>query len=249
MTEAAGEEKIAKLAKFTCWPDHQTWLEFNLAGLDVGVLFLDEAKSVTKGYGMILMKPRDAVDDLDVSIMTISFNMGEYKIVESNIQRDFEKIMASENIPPKLKKSMCEMMAEGDEIDPIRRVISYNKILKELRPLIFGVLAFMNSPKIIRRVESDITRLNARRLKRGKYPYYPHHVVRLNIDKHALKVTPPTGHGAERGQYFVRSHLRFLVHPRYKKVEVTIVQPHYRGNPEIAMRNTKYQVDREHSKW
>ena len=95
----------------------------------------------------------------------------------------------------------------------------------------------------------DVSKLNTRRLKRGKYPYHPHHEVRLNIDKHEFQITEGQGDGPERALHFVRAHLRFLVHPRYKNVSVVLVPPHWRGNPELGIMNTRYAVERTKSKW
>lgn len=135
------------------------------------------------------------------------------------------------------------------EKDPIAVAAGSAAVRKIFANILVAILALMNSPKLVRTEEHTLDKFNARRLKRGKYPYFPHHQVYLNVDKHALKVQKGQGDGPERALHFVRAHPRFYVHPRYKEASVVIVQPHWRGNPELGIKNPTYNVEREGSVW
>lgn len=248
--------KIKELSKYTCWPDNDCWLEWADevpdGVINYGFLFLgDMGKSVMIGRGLLFIHST-VVHGVEgrPRVIPVRFDMENYTLMYQDHYMDAEqKALALpadsslrswwERYRP-LHKHDCDVITLG---------LKYADLLRSIKPMLFGILAFMNSPKLIRKRESDLGRLNARRIKRGKYPYHPHHEIRLNIDKHDLTITPGQGDGPERAQHFVRAHLRFLVHPRFKNVSVVLVPPHYRGNPELGMRNTSYAVDRQHSRW
>lgn len=253
LIERTSDAKIKDIAKFTCWPDYDTWIEWtgDLEDgklLDFGFYFHgDNSQSVLEGTGICIICERG---DEHPAIIPVRYDLERYSLTAHDITDEVKNKMVRLRAGDPMRVWMEEHFREAaGQVDPILLAAKTAPVLGPVKPLLFALLAFMNSPKIIRHDPSDLTKLNARRVKRGKYPYHPHHEIRLNIDKHKLNITAPTGEGSERGQYFVRAHLRFLVHPRYKNVSVTLVEPHYRGNPEIGMRNTSYAVGRQNSTW
>ena len=247
------KDKLHRLSKYVCWPDKDTWLEWeettSEGQLRYGFLFHgDEGKSVLTGTGMFFLDQSTHGNPITIPVR---YDLESYKLYAYDVTTAVQaKLAKMARADPRRQWFMDKLARNGQEmIDPILLSVQTKPLLDTLKPILFGLLAFMNSPKLIRTREVDVSRLNARRLKRGKYPYHPHHEVRLNIDKHAFKITQGQGDGPERCLHFVRAHLRFLVHPRYKNVSVVLVPPHYRGNPELGITNTSYAVDRQNSRW
>lgn len=243
--------KLAALSKFTCWPDYQTWIETerDSEGRRMGFLFIGHFKdgdSVTMGDGILVMDYPD--EDKRVQI-PVRYDLEGYDIrwhLPISQQR-LRELARMETLTPEVREQAERIIR--DTQDPLQQQLVHAPLLSQVKPILFTLLALMNSPKLIRTREVDLQRLNARRLKRGKYPYHPHHEVRLNIDKHSFQITQGQGDGPERCLHFVRAHLRFLVHPRYKNVSVVLVPPHTRGNPELGIMRTSYAVGKEHSRW
>ncbi len=128
----------------------------------------------------------------------------------------------------------------GGNTDPLVAASS----LEDLRPAILAFLALINSPKIVRRDPSNLERLNRKRAGAGRYTYHPHHCVRLNVDRKMIRVgASDGGDGASRALHHVRAHLR-LWEGRY-----ILVSPHWRGNPQVGIRRTTYEIDRQNSTW
>lgn len=246
-----GEDKIRKVAPYAVWPDHETWIEGSALdgdaiGFDYGFLFYGgKDNSVTAGHGLVVIQQRGVEETVTLPVY---FDLAAYEMTHKTPDREIETRMLELPFDAQLRRDWEEFKKTTTPLT-LHEKLSSASLLGALKPLIFSILALMNSPKLVRTREHDHAKLNARRIKRGKYPYYPHHEVMLNIDKHSFTVTQGQGDGPERGLHFVRSHLRFYVHPRYKNVEVTIVQPHWRGNPELGIRNTSYAMSRENSKW
>lgn len=251
LIENTPSDRIAALSRYTVWPDYSTWIETERTECKrrLGFLFFGDAgngeTSVRYGYGLIFIEYEDGAR---VQI-PVRYDMEAYKL-EWDVPvppARLREIAYSDRFTPQERQEARRVISELE--DEMSQRLLHGPVLAAIKPALFTYLAFMNSPKLIRKREVDVRKINARRLKRGKYPFHPHHEVRLNIDKHDLKITEGLGDGPERGQHFVRAHLRFLVHPRYKNVSVALVPPHYRGNPELGMRNTSYAVDRTNSKW
>lgn len=251
LVDKTSPEKLAELSKFTCWPDYSTWIEteHDDEGRRMGFLFYglddDGPKSVRYGFGLLVMdEPGKDRIQFPVRYDLEAYDIRWHMPVDN---KRLHELMNMESLNPYMRQQAERIIK--DTQDPIRQQVIHAPIISKVKPILFTLLALMNSPKLIRTREVDVERLNARRLKRGKYPYHPHHEVRLNIDKHTLNITQGQGDGPERCLHFVRAHLRFLVHPRYKNVSVVLVPPHTRGNPELGIMNTSYAVDREHSRW
>lgn len=132
------------------------------------------------------------------------------------------------------------LIPAGLDMDSVIRVQGN---LNKFRPIVWAVLALINSPKIIRQREIDQRRINRRRQGLGRYAFHPHHEVRLNVDKHIIETVRGEGDGASRALHFVRTHLRF------RRGQYELVSPHWRGDPALGIRDTSYRADRERSKW
>lgn len=242
------EEKLKNISKFVVWPDYDTWMEFRLDGKDVGIYFHgDNGQSVTRGHGLIIMDFRDGREP---HFVPISVDLPKYHLSFCDT-KSLAMMKADELGVDHQTRKLFGLIEPSDtySIDPIAEAVRMAPFTSAVKKLLLTLLAFMNSPKLIRKRECTMEKFNARRLKRGKYPYHPHHEVRLNIDKHVLNVTRGQGDGPERCLHFVRAHLRYLVHPRYKNVSVVLVPPHTRGNPALGITDASYAVDRENSKW
>lgn len=245
------EEKLTELSKFTCWPDYSTWIEtdYDKEGRRMGFLFYGHLnsgeKSVRYGYGLLVMQHADKRrTQIPVRYDLEAYDIRWHMPVNENRLRELAMM---QGLSDDLRKQASQIIE--DIRDPIRQQVIHAPLIAQIKPILFTLLALMNSPKLIRTREVDVARLNARRLKQGKYPYHPHHEVMLNIDKHVMSITQGQGDGPERCLHFVRAHLRFLVHPRYKNVSVVLVPPHHRGNPELGIMNTSYAVGNTRSKW
>jgi hypothetical protein len=247
LLEDTDDNKMNKVSQYTCWPDYDTWLEFQLDGCDIGLYFHGDENSVLSGHALFMLDHRDGEE---IQFVPVSIDLHKYEMRFCDLNMMARMKAERMGIDQKTRElfGLLEPGPHGGG-DPLVQQSRMAPFVKEMKPLLLTLLAFMNSPKLIRTREVDVARFNARRLKRGKYPYHPHHEVRLNIDKHALKITQGQGDGPERCLHFVRAHMRFLVHQRYKNVSVVMVPPHYRGNPELGIMNTSYTVDRKNSKW
>ena len=241
------EGKIAKIAKYTCWPDHDTWLEWEAhtpdGHLNYGFLFHgDDGDSGLSGTGVFFIGQSGHPEPITIPVR---YDLWNYTLHAYDINSAAQAKLAT----LAMNDPRRSWLPSGPSmVDPILLAAQCNPLLNVIKPVLFGMLAFMNTPKLIKTTPADVDRFNARRIKRGKYPYHPHHEVRLNIDKHTVQITQGQGDGPERCLHFVRAHLRFLVHPRYKNVSVVLVPPHHRGNPELGIMNTSYVVNREDSK-
>ncbi|UIS25262.1 hypothetical protein [Erythrobacter phage vB_EliS-L02] len=242
------EDKLAKIAGFTVWPDYDTWMEFKLEGVQFGIYFHgEEGRSVTRGIGLVIGQ---FPDEVDPHLIPFRIDLPAYKMEFIDIQQ-YARIKAEKLGVDDRTKRMFNLVQPRAElsIDPIAAAAQVQPFMNGMKKLLFTLLAFLNSPKLIRVDHNDMAKFNARRLKRGKYLYHPHHEVKLNIDKHVLKVQEGQGDGPERCLHFVRAHLRYLVHPRYKNVSVVLVPPHTRGNPELGITDASYAMERSGSKW
>lgn len=193
LLEKADDTKMESVSRFTCWPDYNTWLEFKLDGCDVGMFFHGErGQSVLAGHGMITI---DFHDGREPSLLPIFLDLPRYRMEFCDIRR-WASIRADELGIDRETRKLFNLLEPTDAAlsgDPILQQVQMAPFVREFKPLLLTLLAFMNSPKLIRTREVDMARFNARRLKRGKYPYHPHHEVRLNIDKHSVKIHAGAG--------------------------------------------------------
>lgn len=128
---------------------------------------------------------------------------------------------------------------------PFNARVDAGVLAARIKPLIFAILALINSPKVIKQTPIDVSRINKQRQARGRYTFHPHHEVRLNIDKNTITTTAGHGHGGSKALHPVKAHLRLIPH----RGEYIIVKSHWRGDPALGIRNTSYAVDRRNSRW
>lgn len=241
-------DRLAKIARFVVWPDYDTWMEFKLEGVQMGIYYHgEEGRSVTRGIGMIIAQ---FPGEVNPHLVPFKVSLPDYSMEFIDLQQ-YAAIKAERMGVDERTRKMFNLVHPTMEAigDPILAKMRIDDFMSQMKKVLFTLLAFLNSPKLIRKDHHDMAKLNARRLKRGKYLYHPHHEVRLNIDKHVLKVQEGQGDGPERCLHFVRAHLRYLVHPRYKNVSVVLVPPHTRGNPELGITDASYAMERSGSRW
>lgn len=259
-----GEDKVKKVAPYVVFPDYETWIEGEIEAdeglIRWGCFFTGSDKwynkkfekdwSVESGDGFLaLANHPDKMEDPD--IIHVGFKLKECRLDHLNLTPMLRDIEAEApwhlKNDPSFREALTQALA--GEKDPIALATGTAPARKVFAPILVAILALMNSPKLVRTKQHTMEKFNARRIKRGKYPYFPHHEVYLNVDKHAFEVQQGQGDGPERCLHFVRAHPRFYVHPRYKEASVTIVQPHWRGNPELGIKNSRYNMGREKSVW
>lgn len=254
-----GEDKVRKVAPFAIWPDYDTWVEGEIPAeqgiLRFGFYFTGSHpttghpyhESVSRGAGFLCVATRGP-DDYEV--ITLDYDLAAYKLEYKPITGAVGEALSRMPAHLRLGEEFTTALAKArQEEDPLAMSVKTAELRKVMKPILIAILALMNSPKLVRVTEHTQERFNARRLKRGKYPYFPFHQVDLNIDKTSLTVQRGQGDGPERALHFVRAHPRFYVHPRYKQASVVIVQPHWRGNPELGIKDPSYNVGREGSVW
>jgi hypothetical protein len=211
------EDKLKAAAPFIFLPAYRTWMEWEDNHGKLAMFFDGRGDSVTQGHGIFLSK-RHEDDANDVVSIPFTYDLEAYLV---------ETINAPKFVIP----------------DDLRA--KYDQAIPTLKPIVFAILALINSPKIIRSTAVDLSKLNKRREAQGRYTFHPHHEVRLNVDKRVIKTVAGESDGASKCLHFVRTHLRFVP----SQGGYTMVMPHWRGDPALGIRDTHYNVDRERSKW
>lgn len=121
--------------------------------------------------------------------------------------------------------------------------LTFGAAAVQVKPVVFAILALINSPKLIRQRPIDVSRINKKRASLGRYCFHPHHEVRLDVDKRIISTVSGSGDGTSRALHFVRTHLRF------RRGQYELVRPHWRGDPAMGIRDASYRIDRKNSKW
>jgi hypothetical protein len=208
--------KLEAAAPYIFLPAVDTWIEWQDQGAgNIGMFFGGVGESVTMGRGFFAAHRFKDPEDSG-DMLLFNYDLETYQI---------------NHLP-------------HPEMDMHDRAI-HAKATAELKPIIFAILALINSPKIIRSKEIDITRLNKKRASLGRYTFHPHHEVRLNVDKRVISTVKGESDGASKCLHFVRTHLRFVP----SQGGYTMVQPHWRGDPALGIRDTHYYADRQNSRW
>lgn len=239
--------QIERIAPFICWPDHDTWIEVDTGGgKRFGFLYqADRGRDTTTGRGMLVLddRPGEPAMWLPVRYDLPNFKMRWFD-PRSELQAKLDTYPAGRAHLPAL--ILRDIQHGGDAmLDSVR----ITPVLNSFKPILFAMLALINSPKLVTQRLIDVTKLNRARAKKGKPLFHPHHEVRLNVDSLRINITRGLGDGPKREEHFVRAHPRFLVHRRYKNVSVVMIPPHYRGDPKIGTRYTEYRVDKAQSNW
>lgn len=234
--------KLESAAPYMFMPAYRTWIEWEADDMNVG-FFFDGRDSVTEGVGLLAVRLLGQKERQ--SVIGTRFSIPDYTLALDHTAglTPAKAIETARKLGMPLEKAMA-MFADIDKI-PFEESMSMANILRIMKPCVYAILALINSPKIIRQHEVDVSRLNKRRQALGRYTFHPHHEVRLNIDKRMIDTTAGTGDGASRCLHFVRTHLRLVPHLG----QYTLVSPHWRGDPAIGIRDTHYRVDRANSKW
>jgi hypothetical protein len=209
------QAKLLASAHLMFMPAVDCWFEWPMGEGDMGLLFLS-GQDVRRGGGVFYAwRHKGEEDPIGVPL--------EVDLKRGRILPDYEIAAAS-----------------GMWRDPVL----FGQQVATLQPVILAFLALINSPGIVKRDPARLDRLNRKRAATGRYTYHPHHVVRLNVDRKAIRVgASDGGDGASRCLHFVRAHLRLW------KGSYILVSPHWRGDPSLGMRKTSYEVDRQTSRW
>lgn len=228
------KEKLLKAAPYLFMPDYRCWVEWDVGGMNVAFFF----DGKTSGS---MLPERDFKIMPDKAEPSTQVGWGIWTFCEHG--RDAADPNGISILKYDLTKG--EVLPGYMEGLDLQNRIALTELVSTIKPIMFCVLALINSPKIIRHTEVDVSRINKKREAVGRYPFHPHHEVRLNIDRLIIKTTAGHGDGASRAQHFVRTHLRFIPTLGH----YVLVEPHYRGDPMIGMRDTHYRADRNNSKW
>jgi hypothetical protein len=218
------DNKLKAAAPYIFAPAERTWIEWEDERGKIA-MFLDGIRgSVQQGRGIFMSE--------------------EHSDPETHVMVSFTYDLAAFVMEPlAIPATMTE-----DNMDFVS-LMSYNQVsataLLQLKPIVFAILALINSPKIIRSKEIDLTRLNKKRVSMGRYTFHPHHEVRLNVDKRVITTVKGESDGASKCLHFVRTHLRFVP----TQGGYTLVHPHWRGDPALGIRDTHYYADRQNSRW
>jgi hypothetical protein len=207
-------DKLRSAAPYIFMPAHHSWIEWEDDRGVTAFLFDGRGESVTHGRGMWIAREHDDPPDREPILLPVSYDLPGYALTAFPAPGTTQAFS-----------------------------IQMQSVATQLIPVIWAVLALINSPKLVRHTEVDLNRLNKKRQARGRYTFHPHHEVRLNVDKRIIETVAGKGDGASRALHFVRTYLRF------HRGEYIIVSPHWRGDPALGIRDTSYRVDRTDSHW
>lgn len=111
--------------------------------------------------------------------------------------------------------------------------------------ILYALLAMINTPRVIGRRQhmphAGLQRkLAAAHHMPGKYPLQAWHELVLEVAPPRIETGEPkeTRLTGERALHFVRAHLRIC----NGRLEPTIVAAHWRGNPDLGIKQTRYRV-------
>jgi hypothetical protein len=238
--------QIERIAPFVCWPDNDTWIEVDTGDWKrFGFLFqASRDGNTTGGIGMLVIEDRKDEEPL---VLTCAYDLPSYRMTPFSPREELaSRLFANPSLTKQVPAWLVDRLGKGD---PILEAASVAPLMAAFKPILFSLLALINSPKLVSLRSVDQSKINRARKKRGKPLFHPHHVIRLNVDSTRINVTRGDGTGPKREQHFVRAHPRFFVHRRYKNVSVVMIPPHYRGDPKLGTRYTEYKADRSQSKW
>lgn len=233
-TLAVDADKLEGASRFIFMPAVKTWIEWEDDNGKMGLFFDGHDGSVGLGFGFWgHMRHGTDPEVIPCTIDTPNYSMN------FEPEKTADRMMENAGGNPHYEKRIKE--AFGSMTLPQRMKIQGT--MDVLKPLVWAVLALINSPKLIRERAVDQSKLNKRRTALGRYTFHPHHEVRLNVDKHIIATVTGTGDGASRALHFVRAHLRFRLG------QYELVRPHWRGDPALGIRDTHYAVERQNSRW
>lgn len=211
--------KLPDISPYAVWPATTTWLEFPYVGMQAGIYFYgNENQDVQCGDGLLILNTCDGRPPI---MLAVKINLPDYSITYNN-----------QNSSESFQKRI-EMTAAA------------NAIIDKLKEVIVTLLILLNSPKITVEETDDKHKINKKRTKAGKIPLFTETKVKLSV-AHKLSSRANNQHSdlhGETREHYVRAHLRYLVHPKYKKASIILVSPHKRGNPAKGMNKASYVVE------
>lgn len=232
-------DKLEAAAAHIFWPSFNSWIEWVSPEGWCGFYFNGQGTdSVTEGWGFVTWWRHGEDEPLTLSLR---YEMQDFRVTPLNT-REYAGKLSSKLSGDALRmynQTVTDMESKTFEEGRITR-----EVADQIKPIVYAILALINSPKLVRRVHVDQTRINRSRLKRGRYPFHPHHEVKLDVDKTTVKaLTGSKGDGSHKAHHFVRAHLRFRLG------QYELVKPHWRGDPEVGVIETDYAAGRSKSKW
>lgn len=247
---ASDPDKLRGAAPFIFMPAHRTWIEWEDHNTKFGFMFDGERtptkeRSVTAGFGLFCLNPMDGTKREPI-MMGTEFDIPDYKLMTApTMGLTLERALAVSSKSGMSHAQVLEMWEKTTKLSTTAHSMTMVNILTEMKPSVWAILALINSPKIIRQIEVDTSRINRKREAMGRYTFHPHHEVRLNVDKHVISTVTGEGEGSSKCLHFVRTHLRFVP----SQGNYTLVTPHWRGDPALGIRDTHYRADRQNSRW
>jgi hypothetical protein len=233
-TLAVDADKLQGASRFIFMPSDKTWVEWEDNQGKMGFFFDGHNGSVGQGFGFWgNMRHGDEPVIVPCSIDTPAYSLTFDP--ETQRERMLENANGNKRYEASIEETFAKMTLESR--------LRIEQGMVALKPVVWAILALINSPKIIRQHEIDQSKLNKRRTAQGRYTFHPHHEVRLNVDKHVIDTVAGSGDGCSRALHFVRAHLRFRLG------QYELVRPHWRGDPALGIRDTHYAVDRQNSRW
>lgn len=231
---AIDAKKLEAASRFIFFPSEKTWIEWEDDQGKMGMFFEGHQASVTEGLGFWAHSRHGT----DPQVVPCFVDTPRYALAfkpEQHRQLLLKKAEGNVGATNKVRDAFKDMTFESQ--------MKIQGSFDTVKPVIWAVLALINSPKIIRQHPIDQSKLNKRRQALGRYTFHPHHEVRLNVDKHIIDTASGETDGASRCLHFVRAFLRFRLG------QYELVRPHWRGDPALGIRDTHYAVDRQNSKW
>ncbi|USM11512.1 anti-CRISPR protein [Citromicrobium phage vB_CbaS-RXM] len=235
-------EKLRQAGALLFAPDANTWLDIDTAEGRIGFYFQGRGgESVRTGDCLLAMQRHGDNEGLTLIPSALDLERGR---LTYGISQDTTKRLASSIRDGARGTAIARRLGMTsvplDTSDPLPGI----RVCETMTPILLATLALVNSPKIISKNFRDNAKLNRKREARGRYPFHPHHTVRLNVDaKSKVQKNFHTGAGTPKALHHVRAHLRLV------KDHYVFVSPHWRGDPQRGILQTTYEADRHNSKW
>lgn len=225
------------------WPAGNTWMEWSYKtarGYRIrnGVMFsnmeLGNETEIRRGVVQVYMTRQDKVD-LDNGLVMFGgqSNLGDVSIPEPiwvrQVTKDVGRVIHQARGPTAVFKAYQKLYE--NPIDDDERTAH-----EALIEIIYAALALISTHRMVNFVQTDYSRLNNRRQKRGKWPLLSYSTVKVKLPRETIDAVCGPTTGEQRPLHFVRAYLRL------KQGQVELVTPHWRGNAELGIVQPKYEV-------
>lgn len=213
-TFSAPAEKIIQTRHLVFLPAPKTWLEFNITDQARHAFLLEQDSALVK----VTLCEHELGSDKSIFIPCGWINPETMKLL---VERDVPALFA---------------LALDDDPDSQRKATGWSR-------LVFALLVLINSPKIIgRRQHMPNRTLEAKlvkRLGRGQFPLHAWSTIKLEVSK-PPEIDDGEPHEAhltgKRALHFCRAHLRIRLG------QLEYVSSHWRGDPSVGVRQSRYSV-------